>query len=256
MTSITQLNNSGCEKIDALEVDAYFKLKLNEENTNLLELETSWGTTSVDLSPFVKNNETITTLFITEDGALQYNREDYGREGAPNGGVDCIHGDKLSRIISMRYLKDVNQDKPVKDGDVYMHNYQNDLFEPFALQDFVDKTDETLEVHGAQIAQFLGTVQALQSTIEVLTKRLATFETRLDAAEENIAENAKSIANHETRITTIEATLQKPAGIPSDTRLVWGNRNAIADYTNTNKTTSGLYTHNPSQWQPNDTYDA
>lgn len=121
MTSVDEFPNTNpCCKIDAWDVDAYFDLQLTPADSTILTLDNSWGPTSVDLAPAIKAGETITHLLLT-DSALQYNREDYGRDGAENGGVDCINGDNLSKIISMKYLKDVGGNAPTG-GDVYMFN--------------------------------------------------------------------------------------------------------------------------------------
>lgn len=249
MTNITEFNSTPCPRIDPLQVNAYFTLALDEVNNNLLKLDTSWGCTEVDLSPVVKNNETLTTLFITPEGSLQYNREDYGKEGAPNGGVDCITGQELSQIISMRYLKDVSQTQPSQPGDVYMFDGDTNLFQPFALQAFVTNTNQTLEQHGASITNLTGTLQAIQNTLTAVLARLASVEKRLAIAE-------TYIANLQSRMTTVEATLEKPSGIPSNTRLAWANINYISDNTNANQTTSGIYSHNPATRVVNDAYDA
>lgn len=56
------------------------------------------------------------------------------------------------------------------------------------------------------------------------------------------------------RITNLENTIQRPAGIPTDTGLVWGNINLYSDYTNGNLKTSGLYTHSINTDKNNDEY--
>lgn len=235
MTSITQFNNSGCEKIDPLEVDAYFKLQINSEDNNLLELESSWGTTSVNLAPLVKSNETITHLFITPEGSLQYNRENYGQVGVADGGVDCISGQALSRIVSMKYLKDVDQTAPLTAGSVYMYSQNTGLMEPYNLQNFINDTTTTLESLTGGESTVAGALASLQRTVANQSQQITALQQRVDA---------------------LETTLTRPSNIPEDAVLVYGNVNKISDYTNTNLTTSGLYSHDPSTWQPNDTYDA
>lgn len=56
------------------------------------------------------------------------------------------------------------------------------------------------------------------------------------------------------RITNLENTIQRPAGIPTDTGIVWGNINLYSDYTNGNLKSSGLYTHSISTDKNNDEY--
>lgn len=235
MTSITQFHNSGCEKIDPLEVNAYFKLQIDLENSNLLELDSSWGTTSVDLAPLVQANETITHLFITPEGSLQYNRENYGKTGVTDGGVDCISGQALSQIISMKYLKDVDQNAPQGDGSVFMYNQNTQLMEPYDLKSFVTETTTTLASLTGGESTVAGALASLQRTVANQTQQITALQQRVD---------------------TLETALTRPSNIPDDAVLVYGNVNKISDYTNTGLTTSGLYTHDPNTWQTNDTYDA
>lgn len=263
MTTISQFNSTPCPQIDPLDVNAYFKLELDEVNSNLLKLDTSWGCTVADLSPLVKANETITHLFITPEGSLQFNREDYGREGAENGGVDCITGKELSRIISMQYLKDVSQTQPISDGCVYMYDGNSNLFKPHDLLAFETTTTQKLSALDSQVANLTGIVNTLQSTVSLLTKRVANNETNIAANKANIATLQSQVATLQSqmssvlsRLSAIEAQLTRPAGVPTNTRLVWGNINYISDYTNTGSTATGLYSHNPANKVTNDAYDA
>lgn len=263
MSNITEFNRTDCCKLDPQSVDAYFTLSLDPTNNNLLKLDTSWGCTEVDISPIVGLNETITHLFITPEGSLQFNREDYGREGAENGGVDCITGKALSRIISMQYLKDVSQDTAIAPGDVYMYDTNSELFQPFALQAFVTNTNVILEQHSSSITQLLGGLQSVQNTLSTVTARLSAVEKRLAKAEADITglttrmgAAEASIASLQGRVSSIESRIARPAGVPDDTRLVYGNINYVSDSTNSGSTATGLYSHNPATKKVNDAYDA
>ena len=193
MTNKDSYYQKPCNKIDASCIDAYLELKLDDEDPSKLILDSSWGETSVDLEPAVKDAETLTHLHLSPEEdpeALQYDPE--------RGDPDCIHGDDLSRIISLILLKDVDQNTPPVNGDVLI--YQNGKWYTFNL-----------------------------------TAALKAITDRLDV---------------------IESTLEKPEGIPSNTRLVWGNINLYSDYTNTNDRSWGFYTHNTSTNIPNDEYFA
>lgn len=118
-TPIDSFYRKECGKIDAARcVDAYLKLKLDDENPVNLILESSWGETSVDLTDAIKAGETLTHLFLTPECgdpiSLQYNPE--------RGEPDCIRGDDLSRIISLTKLKDVDQETAPVEGDVYIYH--------------------------------------------------------------------------------------------------------------------------------------
>ena len=116
MTSKDSYYQKECNKIDANCVNAYLELKLDDQDPSKLILDHSWGETSVDLGPAVKGSETVTHMYLSPAEApvaLQYDPE--------RGEPDCIHGDDLSRIISLSLLKDVDQvTKPVN-GDVLIY---------------------------------------------------------------------------------------------------------------------------------------
>lgn len=146
MTNIDDFYRKECQKIDADCIDAYVDYHLDEENPAGLCVETSWGGDCLDLTPIVKAAETVTTLYLSPEedpNCLVYERED--------GQSDCIHGDDLSRIISMTKLKDVDQGTAPVNGDVYI--YRNGKFYTFNLQQYMDDTAQTISNINAAITQ-------------------------------------------------------------------------------------------------------
>lgn len=146
MTNIDEFYHKDCEKIDANCVNAYVDYHLDEENPAGLCVNTSWGGNCLDLTSIVKAAETVTSLELTpteNPTCLTFNRED--------GQADCIHGDDLSRIISMTKLKDVDQTTAPVNGDVYI--YKNGKFYTFNLQQYMDDTANTINNMQAAIRQ-------------------------------------------------------------------------------------------------------
>lgn len=146
MTNIDEFYHKDCEKIDANCINAYVDYHLDEENPAGLCVNTSWGGDCLDLTSIVKAAETVTSLELTPTDnptCLTFNRED--------GQADCIHGDDLSRIISMTKLKDVDQATPPVNGDVYI--YKNGKFYTFNLQQYMDDTANTINNMQAAIRQ-------------------------------------------------------------------------------------------------------
>lgn len=218
--------------IDPANVDAYFKfsLDLNQAPTALY-LDSSWGCTGIDLEPLIKNGETITHLFLSPPDmptSLQFNREDFGRDGAPNGGVDCIHGDDLSRIISMQLLKDVNQNNSISDGDVYIFNGNTSLFEPYPLKQTINQINLKLQNHETRISSLESNLAALIDHVDQLE---IFFRRWLNSIEERIA---------------------PPPGAPANVRIAHGNINDYSDYTNSGSKAWGIFTHDPNSDIPND----
>lgn len=169
MTNIDQFYRKECNKIDARCVNAYLELKLDEENPVNLILNSPWEQTSVDLTDAVKAAETVTHLFLTPDCgeplSLQYNPE--------RGDPDCITGDALSRIISLHLLKDVDQDTPPVNGDVYI--YRDGKFYAFNL---------------TQALTDLG--DSFNDIINQLRQRIVNLETML-VRPQGIPENTKIV---------------------------------------------------------------
>lgn len=137
MTNADEFNHGKCCKIDSNCVNAYTDFHLDPDNPTGLCLDTSWGGDCLDLTGIVKAAETVTTLYLSpaeDPNCLVFERED--------GQSDCIHGDDLSRIISMTKLKDVDQETAPVNGDVYMYN--NGKWYTFNLQDFVTNTNTAI----------------------------------------------------------------------------------------------------------------
>lgn len=146
MTNADEFNIRECDKIDANCVNAYVDFHIDPYEGTKLCLDTSWGGECIDLTSVVKGAETVTTLHLSPEenpNCLEYERED--------GQSDCIHGDDLSRIISMTKLKDVDQETAPVNGDVYMYN--NGKFYTFNLQQYMDDTAQTIANMQAAIRQ-------------------------------------------------------------------------------------------------------
>lgn len=152
MTSIDEYFRKECEKIDASDVNAYLELHLDDQDPKKLILDSSWGETSVDLTDAVKAAETVTHLSLVpncdEPVSLQYDPE--------RGDPDCISGDDLSRIISLTKLKDVDQNTPPTNGDVYI--YRDGKWYAFNLQSFVDNVNNTIDNINASITNILNRI--------------------------------------------------------------------------------------------------
>lgn len=132
MSTIADFNRiEDCDKIDPLCIDAHVDFDFDPDSNTGICLHTPWGGNCLDLTEIVKNAESCTTLYLSPEenpNCLVYVPEE------KCGDNICIHGDDLSRIISMRYLKDVDQSTGPSDGIVYMYNSQTNLFEPFDLK--------------------------------------------------------------------------------------------------------------------------
>lgn len=142
MSTIADFNRiEDCDKIDPLCIDAYLDYTYDPEiDPTTLCVQSSWGGDCIDLTPIVKAAETLTTLYLSPEedpNCLIYEPE--------RGDNICIHGDDLSRIISLQYLKDVNQDTPPSDGIVYMYNSTTNLFEPYDLKTTIQNINTTLQ---------------------------------------------------------------------------------------------------------------
>lgn len=208
MTNATSFYQKPCSQMDAKCVNASFNLKLDELNPSKLILENSWEDTSVDLEAAVKDAETVTHMLLSPDSTpiyLEHVNEDGERE--------CIHGDDLSRIISMTKLKDVDQATDISDGDTYIYDGDTELFIPYDLA--------------------------------ALEQRVTNLETRMTAVE-------AAITTIQQQIAYILQILTPPSPIPDNSRIVWGNINVYSDHTNTGLKTSGLYTHGTNIEQNND----
>ena len=171
MSTVADFNRiDDCDKIDPLCIDAYLEYTYDAENDpTTLCVQSSWGGDCIDLTNIVKTAETLTTLYLspeTDPNCLIYEPE--------RGDNICIHGDDLSRIISMQYLKDVDQNTPPSDGIVYMYNSQTNLFEPYDLKTAITN---------------------INTAIQNIRQTIANHESRLQVIEEKLTPPADAPAN-------------------------------------------------------------
>ena len=174
MSTVADFNRiDDCGKIDPLCIDGFSEVTLDEDGT--LCVETSWGKNCVDIAQAVKGHESCTSLYLSPEenpNCLVYEKEERC------GDNDCIDGDDLSRIISMRYLKDVDQTTAPSDGIVYMFDETTGLFEPYDLKTKLNNID---------IA-----IQNLQAAITNLANRVTTIEEKI-APPEGCPDNARIV---------------------------------------------------------------
>lgn len=163
MSTIADFNRiDDCNKIDPNCIDAYVDFDFDPDSDTGICLHTSWGGNCLDLTEIVKNAESCTTLYLSPEdnpNCLVYEPEE------KCGDNICIHGDDLSRIISMRYLKDVTQENPPSDGIVYMYNGQTNLFEPYDLKTTITNINTA--------------IQNLQAAVSNLQNRVSTIEEKI-----------------------------------------------------------------------------
>lgn len=160
MSTIYDFNRiEDCDKIDPLCIDAFTEFELDPENDTGICLHTSWGGACLDLSDLVKNAESCTTLYLSPDenpNCLVYEPEE------KCGDNICIHGDDLSRIISMQYLKDVSQTTPPSDGIVYMYNSETGMFEPYDLKTTITNINTAIGAINATLANHGNRIDAIE----------------------------------------------------------------------------------------------
>ena len=158
MSTIADFNRiEDCNKIDPLCIDAYTDFELDPDNDTGLCLHTPWGGDCLDLESIVKAGETLTTLYLSPEddpNCLVYEPE--------RGDNICIHGDDLSRIISMRYLKDVTQETPPTDGIVYMYNSETNLFEPYDLKTAITNINTAIQNINATLSNHENRLHAIE----------------------------------------------------------------------------------------------
>lgn len=149
-----------CNKIDACDVNAYTNIALDPANPTGIILDTSWNTIKLDLKSIVKAGETVTKLeLVPADNptAIRYMRED--------GTYDCITGDELSRLISMRLLKDVDQSKTLENGDVYVYNSTTNLFEPYDVVTAINNINVALNRLASRVTSVENRISDIENLI-------------------------------------------------------------------------------------------
>lgn len=163
MSTVDNFNRiEDCNKIDSQCVDAYTDFDFDPDSDTGICLHTPWGGNCLDLTDIVKNAESCTTLYLSPDenpNCLVYEKEERC------GDNDCIHGDDLSRIISMQYLKDVDQDTSPSDGIVYMYNGETNLFEPYDLKTTINNINTAIQNINAAISNLRNRVAVIEEKL-------------------------------------------------------------------------------------------
>ena len=88
------------------------------------------------------------------------------------------------------------------------------------------------------------------------TNTFKTFNLQqfMDSVGDNVTNLNAQINALKNRVTNLEQLLTKPANIPSDAKVAWGNINVYTDYTGADLKTSGIYTHDPTINKTNDAF--
>lgn len=161
MSTINDFNRiDDCDKIDPLCIDGFSDLTLDE--VGILCSITSWSRSCIDLAQAVKDFESCTTMYLSPEenpNCLVYEPEE------KCGDNICIHGDDLSRIISMRYLKDVDQTTPPGDGDVYIFNGETGLFEPYDLKTTITNINTAIQNINQTLANHEQRLQRIEAIL-------------------------------------------------------------------------------------------
>lgn len=197
MTNADEFNIRECDKIDANCVNAYVDFHIDPYEGTKLYLDTSWGGERIDLTSVVKGAETVTTLHLSPEenpNCLEYERED--------GQSDCIHGDDLSRIISMKYLKDVDQTNPFTDGDVLM--YDNGTFVKFNLTDFITALENRLGLIDGRINSINGALQNVLQYFSVPND--LPSDAKIAFSNINLYSDKNAVVNSSGVATTLDKT--------------------------------------------------
>lgn len=203
MSTVADFNRiDDCDKIDPNCIDAYLDYTYDEENApTTLCVKSSWGGGCIDLEPLVKAAESCTTLYLSPEenpNCLVYEKEE------KCGDNDCINGDDLSRIISMRYLKDVDQTTAPSDGIVYMYNGETNLFEPYDLKTTITNINTAIQNIQATLANHEARLQVIEA---LLVKPTGTPEgANLTWGNINLYSDHNAVIDSSGNVTSLDKT--------------------------------------------------
>lgn len=203
MSTVADFNRiDDCDKVNADCIDAYLDYTYDEENApTTLCVQSSWGGGCIDLEPLVKAAESCTSLYLSPEenpNCLVYEKEE------KCGDNDCINGDDLSRIISMRYLKDVDQAVAPSDGIVYMYNGETNLFEPYDLKTTIANINTAIQNIQATLANHEARLQAIEA---LLVKPTGTPEgANLTWGNINLYSDHNAVIDSSGNVTSLDKT--------------------------------------------------
>lgn len=200
MSTVTDFNRiEDCDKIDPLCVDAYADFDFDPTNDTSICLHTPWGGNCLDLTDVVKNAETCTTLYLSPEedpNCLVYEPE--------CGDNICIHGDDLSRIISMTKLKDVSQSKPIGNGEVYIFNSSTGEFEPYDITTAINNLNTITQNLNAAIENWQNRMLAVEA--KLVPPDNTPADARVLFGNINILSDYNAVVDSSGNATTLDRT--------------------------------------------------
>ena len=199
MSTVADFNRiEDCNKIDPLCIDAYTDLELDPDNETGIHLSTPWGDIHLDLEDAIKAGQTCTTLYLSPEdnpNCLVYEPE--------CGDNICIRGDDLSRIISMRHLKDVAQTTPAN-GDVYMYNSTTGLWETFDLRSILTSLNSSVQNAVNAVSNISGRMTAIEA--KLVPPADAPTDVKVVFGNTNIYADTNAVINSSGEATTLDKT--------------------------------------------------
>lgn len=199
MSTVADFNRiDDCNKIDPQCIDGYTDVEFDETNDTGICIHTPWGGMCLDLTNIVKAAETCTTLYLSPEddpNCLVYEPE--------CGDNICIHGDDLSKIISMKYLKDVSGDE-LYDGAVYMYNGVTKVFEPFDLKTALNNLGIAVGNVEASLSNIINRIIALEN--KLVPPAGAPDDVKVVFGNTNIYADTSAVVDSSGVATTLDKT--------------------------------------------------
>ena len=202
MSTVSDFNRiDDCDKIDPLCIDSYVDFDFDPTNETGICLHTPWGGNCLDLTEIVKNAESCTTLYLSPEddpNCLVYEPEE------KCGDNICIHGDDLSRIISMTKLKDVDQSKEIGNGEVYIFNSSTGKFEPYDITTAINNLNTITQNLNAAIENWQNRMLAVEA--KLVPPANTPADARVLFGNINILSDYNAVVNSSGVATTLDRT--------------------------------------------------
>lgn len=146
--------------------DNYVRIGYVEGKLNEIGVYSSWGNSSIDLTPVTQATETNTNIELNRtDREIDYFPELYLSSGGYKGCVNRICLTDVFALMHLNEIGDVNAPTP-HTGDVLVYNETTHKWEPYALMDKLRDMDNRIEANRQYIERLDHDLQAYKVVVE------------------------------------------------------------------------------------------
>lgn len=204
--------------------DNYVRIGYVEGKPNSIGIFSSWGNSSIDLTPVTQATETNTNIELNKtDREIDYFPELYLSSGGYKGCVNRICLTDVFALMHLNEIGDVDVPNP-HTGDTIVYDETVHKWRPFALFDKLRDMDRRIDQNKHDIEELNKDLQAYKILVE---REFDELRKQVEANRQAIMRNTQNIANLGARVSDIEGAIYNWAN-DKNTKIPRGNINVFS----------------------------